>query len=82
MEKLRGQFAFAIYDEAEGSVFLARDRVGIKPLYFSTYKDWFVFGSEIKAIENSGVVPFEPDIDCHLNQLLKSMSRNNINPKI
>ena len=39
LEKLRGQFAFAIYDEAEGSVFLARDRVGIKPLYFSTYKD-------------------------------------------
>ena len=69
LEKLRGQFAFAIYDEAEGSVFLARDRVGIKPLYFSTYKDWFVFGSEIKAIEKSGVVPFEPDIDSYVTYL-------------
>ena len=69
LEKLRGQFAFAIYDEGEGSVFLARDRVGIKPLYFSTYKDWFVFGSEIKAIEKSGVVPFEPDIDSYVTYL-------------
>ena len=69
LEKLRGQFAFAIYDEGEESVFLARDRVGIKPLYFSTYKDWFVFGSEIKAIEKSGVVPFEPDIDSYVTYL-------------
>ncbi len=69
LDKLRGQFAFAIYDKSEESIFLARDRVGIKPLYFSTYKDWFIFGSEIKAIEKSGVVPFEADIDSYATYL-------------
>ena len=69
LEKLRGQFAFGIYDKAEESIFLARDRVGIKPLYFSKYKDWFIFGSEIKAIEKSGVIPFEPDIDSYATYL-------------
>ena len=36
LEKLRGQFAFAIYDSTEESLFLARDRIGIKPLYLSS----------------------------------------------
>ena len=69
LEKLRGQFAFAIYDNAEESIFLARDRIGIKPLYFSIFEDWFVFGSEIKTIEKSGVVPFEPDMDSYVTYL-------------
>ena len=43
LDKLRGQFAFAIYDSIEKSTFLARDRIGIKPLYFSKYKEWIVF---------------------------------------
>src|SRR5208337_4428089 len=50
LEKLRGMFAFAIWDENTKTLFLARDRVGIKPLYYSLTDKALVFGSEIKAI--------------------------------
>ena len=66
---LRGQFAFAIYDSLEESFFLARDRVGIKPLYFSMNGNNLIFSSEIKALENSGVVSFSPDLDSYVAYL-------------
>jgi asparagine synthase (glutamine-hydrolysing) len=50
LEKLRGMFAFALWDQKTKSLFLARDRVGIKPLYYSLSDKAIVFGSEIKAI--------------------------------
>ena len=50
LEKLRGMFAFAIWDENKRSLFLARDRVGIKPLYYCLADKSLVFASEIKAI--------------------------------
>lgn len=50
VEKLRGMFAFAVWDERQRSLFLARDRVGIKPLYYWLSDKSVVFGSEIKAI--------------------------------
>ena len=50
VERLRGMFAFAIWDDRRKSLFLARDRVGIKPLYYSLSNTGFVFASEIKAI--------------------------------
>jgi asparagine synthase (glutamine-hydrolysing) len=50
LEKLRGMFAFAIWDEREKSLLLARDRVGIKPLYYWQSDRSIVFGSEIKSI--------------------------------
>jgi asparagine synthase (glutamine-hydrolysing) len=50
LEKLNGMFAFAIYDKKNNTLFIARDRLGIKPLYYY-YKDKkFIFASEIKAI--------------------------------
>jgi asparagine synthase (glutamine-hydrolysing) len=48
--ELRGMFAFAIYDSRRRSLLLARDRFGIKPLYYASLKDQFVFASEIKGI--------------------------------
>ena len=69
LQLLRGQFAFAIHDSYEESFFLARDRVGIKPLYFSIYNDVFIFSSELKAIENSGLIPFKPDLDSYVAYL-------------
>lgn len=56
IEKFRGMFAFAIYDSKRKSIFIARDRIGIKPLYFYDDKEVFVFASEIKAILNTGLV--------------------------
>jgi len=50
LELLNGMFAFAIYDEDEKSLFIARDRLGIKPLYYYQKENSFVFGSEIKAL--------------------------------
>jgi len=50
LQKFNGIFAFAIYDKKEGSLFLARDRVGVKPLYYYWDNDKFIFSSEIKAI--------------------------------
>ncbi len=50
VEKLRGMFAFAIWDKRHEILLLARDRVGIKPLYYHLSSDSLVFASEIKAI--------------------------------
>ena len=61
-ERLHGQFAVALYDARERRVILARDRFGICPLYWSRRGDWFLFGSEIKALLASGLVPARPDL--------------------
>jgi asparagine synthase (glutamine-hydrolysing) len=47
---LRGMFAFAIWDTRKRQLFIARDRLGIKPLYYRENRDSFFFGSEIKVI--------------------------------
>jgi len=54
---LRGMFAFAIWDSRKGCLFLARDRVGQKPLYYFHNQNTFVFASEIKAILEHPEVP-------------------------
>jgi asparagine synthase (glutamine-hydrolysing) len=50
LSKLNGQFAFSIWDKNKQELFLARDRVGIRPLFYYHSPNLFVFGSEIKAI--------------------------------
>jgi asparagine synthase (glutamine-hydrolysing) len=55
-EHLRGEFAFLLYDKAQKLLIAARDRFGIKPLYFSRLAEGFVFASEMKAIFASGLV--------------------------
>ncbi|WP_187263191.1 asparagine synthase (glutamine-hydrolyzing) [Pontibacter beigongshangensis] len=60
LKKLKGFFAFAIYDASEETLFLARDRYGEKPLYFYKDADKFLFASELSALMALGV-PREVD---------------------
>ena len=53
LRRLRGMFAFAVFDQTSGSLFLARDQFGIKPLHFIRRKDGVVFASELKALVNT-----------------------------
>jgi asparagine synthase (glutamine-hydrolysing) len=61
LERLRGQFAFALWDENKGQLILARDRFGICPLFWTRQGDWLLFASEIKALLASGMVEARPD---------------------
>jgi asparagine synthase (glutamine-hydrolysing) len=60
-ERLRGQFALALWDERRHRLVLGRDRFGICPLYWTRQGEWLLFASEIKALLASGVVPARPD---------------------
>lgn len=55
LERLNGFFAFAFYDVQKQEMLLARDRYGIKPLYYFEDEDRFIFGSELKAILKFGL---------------------------
>ncbi|OGD32982.1 asparagine synthase (glutamine-hydrolyzing), partial [Candidatus Atribacteria bacterium RBG_16_35_8] len=59
LEKFNGMFAFAIWDEEKRELFLARDRIGIKPLYYYLKDGKFIFGSEIKSILEADCVKKE-----------------------
>ena len=59
VKELRGMFAFAIWDAQRRRLFVARDRVGIKPLYFCDTGKAFYFASELKAIVADAAVPRE-----------------------
>jgi asparagine synthase (glutamine-hydrolysing) len=62
LHKLNGMFAFAIYDSRRRKLFAARDRLGIKPLYYHFRNGCLVLSSEIKAILSSTLVPKCPDL--------------------
>ena len=57
VEHFNGMFAFAIWDQPQNHLFLARDRVGIKPLYYAPLPECFVFASELKSILAHPKVP-------------------------
>jgi asparagine synthase (glutamine-hydrolysing) len=61
-EKLRGQFAIALWDKTRQQLQLGRDRFGIAPLFWTRQGDWLLWASEIKALLASGMVPAKPDL--------------------
>ncbi|MEW6201625.1 MAG: asparagine synthase (glutamine-hydrolyzing), partial [bacterium] len=61
LERFNGMWAFCIYDAQEKELFLARDRLGIKPLFYYDGADAFIFGSEIKVIIANPDVPAQID---------------------
>ena len=62
-EQIFGKFAVAVWDRRRKRAFLARDRLGVKPLYYAVENDFLVFGSELKAVLASGLVGTELDYD-------------------
>jgi asparagine synthase (glutamine-hydrolysing) len=67
--QLRGMFGLALWDGRERRAVLARDRLGIKPLYYAEAGDVLVFGSELKSVLGSGLIPTDLDyeaIDAYL----------------
>jgi len=58
---LRGEFAFALYDNDEDELILVRDRFGVRPLFFSVQGDTLIYGSEVKA------VLAHPDVEARLD---------------
>jgi asparagine synthase (glutamine-hydrolysing) len=69
VERLHGMFAFAIWDERRQELFLARDRLGIKPLYYAQPAGGFVFGSEIKALLKHPAITPELDEEAFFHYL-------------
>ena len=63
LEKLNGIFAFAVWEKKQHRLFLARDRMGVKPLFFAQIRDGLVFASEIKTILAHPEVKAELDVD-------------------
>ncbi|MCB2108371.1 MAG: asparagine synthase (glutamine-hydrolyzing) [Rhodobacteraceae bacterium] len=63
LKRLNGMFAFAVWDRKDRRLYLARDRYGIKPLYYAVSGNTVLFGSEIKAILASGHAKAEMDLE-------------------
>ena len=59
LQRLQGMFAFALYDSRRNTCVLARDRFGIKPLYYRESGVSLAFASEVKALVRSGLVSGE-----------------------
>jgi asparagine synthase (glutamine-hydrolysing) len=63
LEKLNGMFAFALWDERHQKLFIARDRLGQKPLFYAQSNGSFLFGSEIKSLLATGELKREIDLE-------------------
>lgn len=63
IHEFKGMYAFAVWDAISKELTVARDRMGVKPLYYYQDEDWFIFASEIRAILATGLVPRKIDTE-------------------
>ncbi len=63
LNRFNGMFSFALYDQKDQCVYLARDRIGIKPLYFFKGNELFAFASEAKAFRALDFLGLDPELD-------------------
>lgn len=70
LHKFNGMFAFAIWDDKKKTLFVARDRIGIKPFYYFKDKNVFLFGSEVQALMHSSIIPVEINWDTVYREIL------------
>jgi asparagine synthase (glutamine-hydrolysing) len=63
LKELNGMFAFAVWNISEKKLFIARDRIGEKPLYYYSEGNTFIFASEIRSILETGIVPRKLNVD-------------------
>ncbi len=75
VDRFNGIFAFAVYDNARRRVFLARDRIGVKPLFYYKNSDMLVFASEIPALLAHPAVPHEADAQSVAELILMAPGR-------
>jgi asparagine synthase (glutamine-hydrolysing) len=81
LDKLDGMFAFSIWDKQTETLWIARDRLGVKPLYFFGNHDGFLFSSEIRGLLASEIIP--PELEhFSISEYLAYQSVSNIYPII
>jgi asparagine synthase (glutamine-hydrolysing) len=73
VSRFNGMWAFSIYDKAEGTLFCSRDRFGVKPFYYATVNNQFIFSSEIKGIIHYFAQLKEPNYPIISNYCRKSI---------
>jgi len=76
--RFNGQFGFAIHDDRDKTLFLCRDRLGVRPVHYARAGNIFLFASEVKALKASGLVPIEPSME-GLHQLYSLWT--NVSPR-
>ena len=69
LNKLIGQFAFVIADYNKNYYFMARDRIGLKPLYYTINNQYFAFSSEFNTLNTSNLVSFSPNREAYVSYL-------------
>jgi asparagine synthase (glutamine-hydrolysing) len=80
LTKFRGMFVFAVWDSARHRLFIARDPMGIKPLYYAQSAPYFLFASEVRTLLGTGLIPRRIDRAGLLNYLTYGSAYDPLTP--
>ena len=74
---LKGMYAFALFDKKKNKIYIFRDKFGIKPLFYFTKSNFFIFASEIKVLLKNKIVRNSVDVDC--SKILEFIANRQLN---